>query len=103
MSGLAFVGWSAAGVLVVLWLVVSWMAPGRRREAVEWLAAASLYVTLLSLFTNLVRDAWGDGSKLRLGAFGFLWVVFAGGLLVALVNGVRSLRGPTTTEVDATH
>ena len=103
MSGLAVVGWSAAALLVVLWLAVCFMAPSPRRETVEWLAASSLYVTLLAVFTNLVRKAWGDDSELRLVAFGFLWVVFAGGLAVTLVSGLRSLRGPAKSEVDATH
>jgi transposase len=103
VTWLACVGWGAAGLLVALWLAVSLMAPGRRRETVEWLAASSLYVTLLALFTNHVRDARADDSEIRLVAFGFLWIVFAGGLAVTLANGLRSLRGPTKTEVDATH
>ena len=103
MSALALIGWGAAALLVALWLAISLMVPSRRREALEWLAAASLYVTLLALFTNLVRDAWHDDSELRLVAFGFLWVVFAGGLVVVLVNGARSLRPPAKGEVDATH
>ena len=44
MSGLALVGWAAAAVLVALWLAISLTAPSRRRETLEWLAAASLYV-----------------------------------------------------------
>ena len=103
MSGLALLGWAAAATLVALWLAISLLAPSRRRETLEWFAAACLYVALLVFFTNLVRDAWGDGSELRLVAFGFLWVVFAGGLVVVLVNGVRSLQPPRKGEVDATH
>jgi hypothetical protein len=103
MSGLALVGWSAAALLVALWLVLSFRPLGARRETVEWLAAACLYTALLSLFTNLVRDAWADDSEIRLVAFGFLWVVFAGGLGVALTSALRSLRSGAKGEVDATH
>jgi hypothetical protein len=103
VSALAVVGWTAAAGLVALWLAVSLLRPSRRREALEWFAAACLYVALLSFFTNLVRHAWDDGSELRLVAFGFLWIVFAGGLVVVLVNGLRALRPETKGEVDATH
>jgi hypothetical protein len=103
VNALAVVGWTAAGLLVALWLAISFLPPSRRRETLEWLAASSLYVALLSFFTNLVWKAWGDDSEVRIAAFGFLWVVFAGGLAVTLVSGLRSLRGPTKSEVDATH
>lgn len=103
MTWIAPVGWSAVAVLVVLWLVVSFMAPGRRRDTVEWLAATSMYVALLMLFTNLVLRARTTDNTLGLVAFGFLWVIFAGGLLVSSVNTVRSLRGPGKQQVNATH
>ena len=103
MSWIAAVGWGAAALLVVLWLVVSYMAPSRRRESVEWVAATSMYVTLLMLFTYLVQDARADQSTVRLVAFGFLWIVFAGGLLVSAVNAVRSLRGAAKVRASATH
>ena len=104
MSAVAAVGWGAAALLVALWLVVSFMAPGRRRESVEWIAATSMYVALIMLFTNLVLRARASDSTLGLVAFGFLWIVFAGGLLVSAVNTVRSLRGGAKVQVQsATH
>ena len=103
MSWIAPVGWSAVGLLVALWLVVSFMAPGRRRETVEWAAATSMYVALLMLFTSLVLRARAGDSTIGLVAFGFLWVVFAGGLLVSFVNTLRSLRGPGKQQASATH
>lgn len=103
MSWIAPVGWSAVGLLVALWLVVSFMAPGRRRETFEWAAATCMYVALLMLFTNLVLRAHAGDNTLGLVAFGFLWVVFAGGLLVSFVNTLRSLRGSGRQQVDATH
>jgi hypothetical protein len=103
VSWIAPVGWSAVAVLVALWLVVSYMAPGRRRDTVEWCAATSMYVALSMLFTNLVLRAHAGDNTLGLVAFGFLWIVFAGGLLVSLVNTLRSLRGPGKEQVSATH
>ena len=103
MSWVATIGWCAAALLVALWLAVSFMAPGRRRESLEWAAATSMYVALLMLFTTLVQDARADDSTVRLVAFGVLWVIFGGGLLVSSVNTLRSLRGPGKQQVSATH
>jgi hypothetical protein len=103
VSWIAAVGWGAAALLVALWLVVSFMPPGRRREIVEWIAATSMYVALLMLFTNLVLRARASDSTLGLVAFGFLWIVFAGGLLVSAWNTVRSLRGAPKAQASATH
>ena len=103
MSWIAPVGWTAVALLVLLWLAVSFMAPSRRRETVEWVAATCMYVALLALFTNLVLRAHAGGSTLGLVAFGFLWVVFAGGFLVSSVNTLRSLRGPGKQQASATH
>jgi hypothetical protein len=103
LSWIAAVGWGAAALLVVLWLVVSYMAPSRRRESVEWVAATSMYAALLMLFTNLVLRSRAADSTLGLVAFGLLWIVFAGGLLVSAVNTVRSLRGAARAQASATH
>jgi hypothetical protein len=103
VSWIGAVGWGAAALLVALWLVVSIMAPGRRREIVEWAAATSMYVALLMLFTNLVLRARAAESTLGTLAFGFLWLVFAGGCLVSAYHTLRSLRGAARAQVDATH
>jgi succinate-acetate transporter protein len=63
---------------------------------VEWVAATSMYVALLMLFTHLVGRARASESTLGLVAFGFFWIVFAGGLLVSAVNVLRSLRAPAS-------
>lgn len=103
MSWIAPVGWGALALLVVLWLVVSFTPPGRGREILEWLAATSMYVALLMLFTNLVLRAHAGDNTLGVVGFGFLWVIFAGGCVVSLVNTLRSLRGPGKQQVSATH
>jgi hypothetical protein len=103
VSWISPIGWCAVALLVLLWIAVSFMAPGRRRETLEWTGAMSMYVALLMLFTNLVLRARAGDSTLGLVAFGFLWIVFAGGLLVSLVNTLRSLRGLGKEQVSATH
>lgn len=103
MSWVAPVGWCAAALLVALWIAVSFMPPTPRRESLEWAAATSMYLALLMLFTNLVLRARAGDNTLGLIAFGFLWVVFAGGLLVSCVNTLRSLRGPGKQQASATH
>jgi hypothetical protein len=104
MSAIAAVGWGAGALLVALWLAVSFMKQGRRREILEWVAATSMYVALLMLFTNLVLRARAAESMLGTVAFGFLWLVFAGGLLVSAVNTLRSLRSAARTQAQsATH
>ena len=56
----------------------------------EWLGATAMYVALLALFLNLVSTAREAGNVLALVAFGFLAVLFGIGLVVSLVNTVRS-------------
>jgi hypothetical protein len=98
---LAIVGWSAVGVLVVLWLAVSFSAPGPRRAPLEWLGASALYVALSSLFLSLVLRARAADNTFALVAFGFLLLIFAGGLVVSLVNTVRAFGGPSDSKSQA--
>jgi hypothetical protein len=87
------VGFSGLAVLVLGWLVVSFSAPGPRRERLEWIAACGMYVALLSLFLHLWLGAWGNGSTVKLVAFGFLVLFFSAGLLVCLHHTAAALRG----------
>ncbi|MBW2269896.1 MAG: hypothetical protein JRH16_15090 [Deltaproteobacteria bacterium] len=96
MAGLGpigLVGFGALGVVVLLWLVISFSDPGRGRSLLEWLAATHLYVALGALFYKLVLDAWADGSLVGQIGFGFLLLVFALGFCVSLVNTLRALGG----------
>ena len=74
------------GVLVVGWLVVSFMAPGRNRRPVEWGAALGLYLALLSFFSYHALNAWQGDHIVRLLAFGLLTALFGSGALVAMVR-----------------
>jgi uncharacterized membrane protein len=104
VSTLAVIGWSAAAVLVVGWLVVSFTAPGPRRAVIEWLSASAMYLALSMLFWNLILRSWQSGNHFALIAFGFLGLMFGMGLCVALYNTLRVLRGGAEGgEASATH
>jgi hypothetical protein len=104
VSMIAVVGWAAAAVLVVGWLVVSFTAPGPRRAVIEWLSASAMYLALSMLFWNLILRSWASGNHLALVAFGFLGLLFGAGLCVALYNTLRVLRGEAESgDVSATH
>lgn len=93
LSPIAIIGFSALAVLVVGWLVVSFSAPGPRREVIEWISATALYAVLLMLFLNLCLRAREADSTVALVAFGFLCVLFGGGMVLGIVEVVRSARG----------
>jgi hypothetical protein len=104
VSTIAFIGWGAVALVVVGWLVVSFSAPSRRRSVIEWLSACGLYVALCALFWSLILRAWEGDNHFALVAFGFLGLMFAVGLGVALFNTVRALRGGGEKgEASATH
>jgi len=104
VSTIGMVGWAAAAVLVVGWLVVSFSAPGPRRAVIEWLSASAMYLALSMLFWNLILKAWTSGNHFALVAFGFLGLMFGMGLCVALYNTLRVLRGHAESgDASATH
>ncbi len=88
---------------MLLWLLVSFSEPGPRRDALEWLGATAMYVALLALFLNLTNAAREADNTLALVAFGFLAVVFGLGMLVSLVNTVRSVHRPDKSQSSATN
>jgi len=93
----------AVAVLVVGWLVVSFSPPSPRRTVIEWLSATAMYVALLALFVNLVLRAIAEDSTVALVAFGFLSVLFGGGLLVSAYQTVAALRGRAAVSGSATN
>ena len=93
MSAIGMVGFGALGLLVLLWLAVSFSQAGPRRERLEWLAATCMYVALLMLFTHLTSRALAEDNSVALVAFGFLAVLFGSGLVVSLYNTVVALLG----------
>jgi hypothetical protein len=99
----ALIGFTAVALVVIGWLVVSFTAPGRRRTAIEWTAATCLYVALLSLFVNLLLRARADDSLVGLIAFGFLCVMFGGGLVVSAFQTVQSVRSDKSANASTTN
>ena len=104
MNPVAIVGFGALGVLVVLWLVISFSEPSARRSVLEWAGASALYVALIALFTHLCLRSHAEGNLFALVAFGFLLLLFVSGALVSLVNLVGALRGGSASDpASATH
>jgi O-antigen ligase len=93
VSVLKIVGFGSLAVLVTAWLVVSFLAPGKARSRVAWVAATCMYLALVCLFTNLFQEAFHAESLLGMIAFGFLGVIFIGGVLVSTVKTVGQFTG----------
>ena len=100
MGPIGIIGFGAVGLLVVLWLVISFSQPGPWRDVLEWIAATCLFAALAMLFLNLLREA---ESTLARVAFGFLEFLFAAGGVVSLVHVFRAMRGPAKPQVSATN
>jgi len=94
LSFFQITGYSAVAVVVVGWLVVSFLPAGAGRTRAAWLAATAMYVAFLSLFSSLLLRAREADSLAGTLGFGFLSALFGAGLLVALVRTIRSLAGP---------
>jgi len=90
---LKVVGFASLSLLVIGWLVVSFLAPGRARSRVAWVSATCMYLALLCLFANLFQSALREESMLGMIAFGFLGAVFIGGVVVSAVKTVGELIG----------
>ena len=93
----------ALAVLVVGWLIISFMSPGPRREPFEWLSSAALYALLTSLFVGLIQRAREQDNDFALVAFGFLGVLFGMGLLVTLFRTLAAIRGSGDSGISATN
>jgi len=101
---LATIAVSAIAVVVIGWLVVSFLQPGVQRRRFEWIAATALYVALLSFFLNLLRRSIADDSTAGMIAFGFLAFMFTCGLGVSVVRMIAALGGrASSAKASATH
>ena len=90
---LKIVGFTSLALLVIGWLAVSFLAPGKARSRVAWVAATCMYLALVCLFTNLFQEAFHAESLLGMIAFGFLGVIFIGGVLVSTVKTAGQFFG----------
>jgi hypothetical protein len=93
VSVLKIVGFSSLSLLVIGWLVVSFLSPGKARSRLAWVAATFMYLALLCLFTNLFQEAFHAESLLGMIAFGFLGAIFISGVLVSTVKTVGQFIG----------
>jgi hypothetical protein len=93
VSVLKIVGFGSVSLLVLGWLAVSLLAPGKARSRVAWVAATCMYLALLCLFTNLFQEAYHAESLLGMIAFGFLGAIFLGGVLVSTFKTVGQFIG----------
>ena len=97
VSLLKIVGFSSLSLLVIGWLAISFLAPGKIRSRVAWVAATCMYLALVCLFTNLFQNALREESMLGMIAFGFLGAIFIGGVVVSTFKTVGELVGRSST------
>lgn len=93
----------SASIVAVGWLICSFTEPSPRRAILEWACATAMYVGLETLFVSLLLDARAAGNTIVVVAFGFLCVLFGGGLVVSLWHTLTSIGGPPSTESSATN
>ena len=103
LSLFEIIGGCAVTVLVVGWLVVSFSEPNPKRVVIEWLSASAMYLALLMLFVHLVLRAIAEDSTVALVAFGFLAVIFSGGVLVTAYQTIAAIRGDGASGSSATN
>ncbi len=103
MTPIAIVGTVALVVLALGWLAVSFMSPGQKRAPIEWIAAAALYLFLVTIFLRGFHWAREAESTAGLIGFGFLCVFFSGGFILSAVNAIRSSRKGPKPETTVTH
>lgn len=103
MTPISVVATVAGVVLALGWLAVSFMSPGQKRAPIEWIAAAALYLFLVTIFLRGFRWAREADSTAGLVGFVFLCVFFSGGFILSAVNAVRSRRKPPRPETTVTH
>lgn len=94
---------AAAGVVLVLWLAISFLPAGRGRASLEWLATTSLFLALGAWFIGLSLEARAAGRIWLLVPFAFLAFVFSAGLLVSTWRTCAHLLGRGAGAESATH
>ncbi|UCE87528.1 MAG: hypothetical protein JSU66_07380 [Deltaproteobacteria bacterium] len=102
MEILKGIGFGALGILVLGWLTVSFLAPGRVRSIVEWIAATAAFAALLVFFVSLTARARAEDMLIGVIGFGALSVLFALGFSVSVYKTLREIfggagAGPSTT------
>jgi O-antigen ligase len=97
VSLLKIVGFASVSLLVIGWLAVSFLAPGKTRSRVAWVAATCMFLALLCFFVNLFQNALRAESLLGTIAFGFLAALFVAGVVVSTFKTVGEFVGRSST------
>lgn len=96
--------WIGSGSMVFVgWLICTFSTPSPKRAIVEWLSATAMYLGLVTLFISLTMRAQASDNTFALVAFGFLCVMFGGGMLVSLWHTLVAIGGGRRTEASATN
>ena len=99
-SPLATVGWSAAAVVVVCWLTLSF-GSGATRLRAGWLGASAMYVTFGCLFLSLFLRARASDSLSGMLGFGFLLAFFSVGFVLAVQRTRRAFAGKEAGKIES--
>ena len=99
-SPLATVGWSAAAVVVVCWLTLSFGAGATRLRA-GWLGATAMYVAFGCLFLSLFLRARASDSLAGTLGFGFLLAFFGAGFVLAVRRTLRTFAGKDAGKIES--
>ena len=103
MEILKSIGFGALGVLVLGWLTVSFLAPGRMRTLVEWIAATAAFAALLVFFLSLTSRARAEDVLVGVIGFGALSVLFTLSFTVSVYKTVREIFGSSNSGPSATN
>ena len=103
MSSFEIIWITAASIVFVGWLIVSFTAPSRNRTVIEWVSATAIYLGLSTFFVSIALEQHDKGNTVLVFAFGLLCVLFGGGLLVAGWKTVISFRSSKRSETSATN
>ena len=92
-----------ASIVIVGWLVVSFSEPSRTRAFIEWFSATAMFAGLFTFFIFLTQKAHAADNTFAVFAFGFLCVLFGGGLTVSTWHTVSALGREKKTESSTTN
>ena len=92
-----------ASIVVVGWLVVSFSEPSHHRTIIEWVSATAMFIGLFTFFIFLAQKAHAADNTFAVWAFGFLCVLFGGGLIVSTWHTLSALGSAKKSESSTTN
>lgn len=103
MEVLKWVGFGSFGLVLVAWILVSFLAESRVRTVLEWVGATAGFAALSSFFVSLFLRAWDAGSLPGMVGFGLFCFIFLTGLMVSTVKTALELAGRVESGGSATN